>query len=360
MSKITTETRLRLINDLVDLGTVSSSDLFFIQKSLKSYKLTYSDLVAGLPDDNTIVTNSDKLSVNLDNIVDDNTIEVNSDKLSVNLDNIVDNQTIGVNSDKLQILNNGILPDKLSIGAPIWLENGDITFTGDMRIDSTGNNNYGFITQSDNIGTGIGLVGDSIRLDNPDLYVGQNGSVLINCNNSNPVGSNLSKGISMGGDTNGGILNCMVPNTGTVKFGRKTTGDVITFFYQDNTNGFLPPTVGKISIGTTSTSYSTASDYRLKEDIINIQSPLEKLKNLKPCNFKWKADGSRSDGFIAHEAQEVVPESVTGEKDAIDTEGNPDYQVLDQSKLIPLLTASLQEALVKIEVLENRLNILET
>jgi microcystin-dependent protein len=84
MSKITTETRLRLINDLVDLGTVSSSDLFFIQKSLKSYKLSYSDLVAGLPDDNTIEVNSDKLSVNLDNIVDDTTIEVsNSDKLQI-------------------------------------------------------------------------------------------------------------------------------------------------------------------------------------------------------------------------------------------------------------------------------------
>jgi hypothetical protein len=84
MSTITTETRLRLINDLVDLGTVSSSDLFFIQKSLKSYKLSYSDLVAGLPDDNTIEVNSDKLSVNLDNIVDDTTIEVsNSDKLTI-------------------------------------------------------------------------------------------------------------------------------------------------------------------------------------------------------------------------------------------------------------------------------------
>jgi hypothetical protein len=77
---------------------------------------------------------------------------------------------------------------------------------------------------------------------------------------------------------------------------------------------------------------------------------------LKPVNFAWKADGSRVDGFIAHEAQDVVPEAVTGEKDAVDADGNPEYQGIDQSKLVPLLTAALQEALKRIEALEAQLN----
>ena len=80
---------------------------------------------------------------------------------------------------------------------------------------------------------------------------------------------------------------------------------------------------------------------------------------LKPVNFAWKSTGERVEGFIAHEAQEVVPEAVTGVKDAVDAESNPDYQGIDQSKLVPLLTAALQEALTKIAVLETRLAILE-
>ena len=62
------------------------------------------------------------------------------------------------------------------------------------------------------------------------------------------------------------------------------------------------------------------------------------------------------DGFIAHEAKEVVPESVTGIKDAVDEKGNPAYQGIDQSKLVPLLTAALQKALQRIEILEQKIN----
>jgi hypothetical protein len=78
--------------------------------------------------------------------------------------------------------------------------------------------------------------------------------------------------------------------------------------------------------------------------------------DLKPVNFAWKVDGSRVDGFLAHEAQAVVPEAVTGEKDAVDADGNPKYQGIDQSKLVPLLTAALQEALTEIASLKARLD----
>ena len=78
-----------------------------------------------------------------------------------------------------------------------------------------------------------------------------------------------------------------------------------------------------------------------------------------PVNFEWLSDGTRVDGFLAHEAQAVVPEAVTGTKDAMDADGNPDYQGIDQSKLVPLLTAALQEALTEIADLKVRITSLE-
>jgi hypothetical protein len=114
--------------------------------------------------------------------------------------------------------------------------------------------------------------------------------------------------------------------------------------------------VGTIQTNGSATSYNTSSDYRLKEDWQVMTGASERVKALNPVNFAWKVDGLRVDGFLAHEVAEVVPEAVSGEKDAIDAEGNPVYQGIDQSKLVPLLTAALQEALAKIESLEARLD----
>jgi hypothetical protein len=114
--------------------------------------------------------------------------------------------------------------------------------------------------------------------------------------------------------------------------------------------------VGRIEYTNTATSYITSSDYRLKEDWQPMSGAITRLNQLKPVNFAWKVDGSRVDGFLAHEAQEVVPEAVTGTKDAVDKDGKPDYQGIDQAKLVPLLTAALQEAVTKIAALEARLD----
>jgi hypothetical protein len=119
-----------------------------------------------------------------------------------------------------------------------------------------------------------------------------------------------------------------------------------------NTNGL----VGQISSNGSATSYATSSDYRLKENVAPLSGAAARVKQLKPSQFNFKADpGKTVDGFIAHEAQAVVPECVTGTKDEVDADGNPVYQGIDQSKLVPLLTAALQEALAKIETLEARL-----
>lgn len=120
-------------------------------------------------------------------------------------------------------------------------------------------------------------------------------------------------------------------------------------FYQNNGK------VGSISVTSSATAYNTSSDYRLKENIHPMVGAADRLKQLKPVNFAWKIDGSRVDGFIAHEAAEIVPEAVHGEKDAVDADGQPQYQGIDQSKLVPLLTAALQEALARIDALEAKI-----
>ena len=109
--------------------------------------------------------------------------------------------------------------------------------------------------------------------------------------------------------------------------------------------------------GTTTVNYATSSDYRLKENVVAVIDGITRLQQLKPNRFNFIADPDKTvDGFIAHEVQDVVPEAINGTKDEIDDEGNPIYQGIDQSKLVPLLTAALQEAIAKIETLEQRLS----
>ena len=112
--------------------------------------------------------------------------------------------------------------------------------------------------------------------------------------------------------------------------------------------------------GTTGVAYNTSSDYRLKENVEPINGAVERILRLKPSRFNFIADPDITvDGFIAHEAQAVVPEAVHGSKDEVDEDGNPVYQGIDQSKLVPLLTAALQEAVAEIKALKDRVTALE-
>ena len=121
--------------------------------------------------------------------------------------------------------------------------------------------------------------------------------------------------------------------------------------------------VGTIVTGSSSTAYNTSSDYRLKENVEYSWDATTRLKQLKPARFNWIADDTNTlvDGFLAHEVSNVVPEAITGEKDATETytddEGNeqtrPDYQGIDHSKLVPLLVKTIQELEARIEALES-------
>jgi hypothetical protein len=113
-------------------------------------------------------------------------------------------------------------------------------------------------------------------------------------------------------------------------------------------------TAGSITSGGLSVSYNTSSDYRLKQNVVPIANASARLNTLNPIRFDWVSDVTHNtvDGFLAHEVQAVIPEAVVGVKDEVDAEGIPKYQGIDQSKLVPLLVASLQEALARITALE--------
>ena len=122
-----------------------------------------------------------------------------------------------------------------------------------------------------------------------------------------------------------------------------------------NANGI----VGSVQTSGSSTSYNTSSDYRLKHDIAPMTGALAKVAALNPVTYKWNADDSAGEGFIAHELQAVVPDCVTGEKDAIDADGNPVYQGIDTSFLVATLTAAIQEQQQMIETLQAKVAALE-
>ena len=165
--------------------------------------------------------------------------------------------------------------------------------------------------------------------------------------------------------------------------------------FQVNSNGLVAirffnasgSGVGGITVNASGTVYATSSDYRLKENAVAISDGITRLKTLKPYKFNFKTEpDTKVDGFFAHEVSSVVPEAINGTKDAmavetrytaddVETQGdNPskkigdaktystteiDPQGIDQSKLVPLLTAALQEAVTKIEALEARVTTLE-
>jgi len=125
-----------------------------------------------------------------------------------------------------------------------------------------------------------------------------------------------------------------------------------TQFHEEfhNPNG----TVGTISTNGSSTNFNTSSDYRLKENVTYIFDATSRLKQLKPSRFNFKADADTTvDGFLAHEVSSIVPEAVTGEKDAVDSDGNIVAQSIDQAKLVPLLVKTIQELEARITALEN-------
>ena len=225
----------------------------------------------------------------------------------------------------------------------------------------------------------LDVAGDIRIRDQESLFFGTSGSIpllSINCNssgdmviddvytNSADVLFNIQGNVGMGNTAPAAKLDIVntssTSSSGLLKLKSTTVfssapGHMIDFIRSNNTiRGFI----GMNQYGVT---YSTSSDYRLKRNIVPIADSIDRIKKLKPSRFNWDdgPDDYVVDGFIAHEVADVIPEAITGEKDDVDKDNAPIYQSIDQSKIVPLLTAALQQAIDKIEALESRINKLE-
>jgi hypothetical protein len=198
-----------------------------------------------------------------------------------------------------------------------------------------------FYTKANGTGPGSSPT-ERMRIDN-------SGAVLINRTTLGNIGDSFGTAL--------GLNYAYFERSGSpaVYIRRGTsTGNAVEFY--QGTNTF----VGSISVTGSATAYNTSSDHRLKENIVPLTGAIDRINQLQVHRFNFIAEPDRTvDGFIAHEAQDVVPECVTGEKDAVDDDGNPIYQGIDQSKLVPLLTAALQEAIGRIESLEAEVSALK-
>ena len=208
---------------------------------------------------------------------------------------------------------------------------------GTQRIQSTGSTSNAFLTLQNDVGTQaiLGIVSSGNNPAN-HFYIETNAGKTVYVDSSGNLLVGTTTLPSSGGTTGFGVE--VNASRGQISLRSSvTSSSFIQAFY--NTNGL----VGSIQTSGSATSYVTSSDYRLKEDIVPMTGALAKVQALKPTTYKWKVDGSDGQGFIAHELAEVVPDCVSGEKDEIDSDGNPVYQGIDTSFLVATLTAAIQE-----------------
>lgn len=190
------------------------------------------------------------------------------------------------------------------------------------------------------------------------FFIGDNNGAITTSNGghsfmwsttTNPIENNVSgfQIVDNGRLNLGNFAQCLVLNR------HSSTGSIVGIRYNSSS-------VGSISVTTTSTAFNTSSDYRLKENLVALTGAKARVNDLNVKRFNFTADTSVTvDGFLAHEVSTVVPEAITGTKDEVDSDGNPVYQGIDQSKLVPLLTAALQEAFAEIDALTTRVAALE-
>jgi len=247
--------------------------------------------------------------------------------------------------------------DDAGIGQVVFRNTGDVKFASWLQ-DDENFHHYGI--------TGVSQIFSSGGTERMRLITANLGPLLVGTT-SDPSGSERIVVGATSGAANGISVIATDTNGGTALICRKSTG----------------ASVGSVSFNNNNTAFNTSSDYRLKENVTNVSDGITRVKQLAPKRFNWIDDDSNTvvDGFLAHEVQTVVPEAITGVKDEVevwkdgqelpegvsvgdnklDDDGNtiPVIQNIDQSKLVPLLAAALQEAIIKIETLETKVAALE-
>jgi len=253
-----------------------------------------------------------------------------------------------------------------------------ITSTGDVGIGTSSPANIGagyshleingstsgILSISANGVRGLSLTADGAAANIQSRVSGQSLTFATNNSGTNAERARITSAgdLLVGQTTNGsaakvGVLTGDGSNGITVTNTSGTAQYNAMAFY---VNGTSYTNTGAISVSGSTTSYNTSSDYRLKESIAPMTGALAKVALLKPCTYKWKVDGSDGQGFIAHELDEVVPGCVTGEKDAVDADGNPQYQGIDTSFLVATLTAAIQELKAIVDTQAARITALES
>jgi hypothetical protein len=235
-----------------------------------------------------------------------------------------------------------------------------------MRIDSSGNVGIGTSAP----GVKLDVSGQRIRINNAsdpgiELWNGSvaKGYVFYDTTNDLVTMRHASTGTGASINSSGNLL----VGTTTINTARLNVTAATEIGAFQNTSGtgnvrFLNSggsTIGYIQWSGASTSYVTSSDYRLKENVAPITSGLATVSALKPVTYKWKEDGSVGEGFVAHELQEIIPFAVTGSKDELDENGNPEYQGVDYSKIVVHLVAACQELKAQNDELKARVAALE-
>jgi hypothetical protein len=250
--------------------------------------------------------------------------------------------------------------------------------TTDLAGKAAASHNHGNITNAGAIGTTASL--PIITGANGILQAGSfgttagtfcqgNDSRLSNLNNatsSNTAGAIVQRSGTGGFEANSILLRNSPTNYTSIGLYPSVSNDMqgfalIEISHINKTNDpflnfvFNGSIIGSIkSNSSSSVSYNTTSDYRLKTNIEPLTAAVARLLQIPARRFNWLADPTapKVDGFLAHEAQAVVPEAVTGTKDAVDADGKPIYQGIDQSKLVPLLVAAVQELSARVAALE--------
>ena len=231
----------------------------------------------------------------------------------------------------------------------IYLINSEQSRT--LRIGSTlnylvGSTNY-TVWHSGNDGSGSGLDADTVKggnahIQGTSIYGYLNGTYTPGYGNSTEGNVIRSSSVSYFSKSSGVAVN----------INRNNNGDCVSIRYGGNEKG-------SIEVRSTRTYFRTTSDYRLKTNVLPIANAVDKIKALKPSQYNWIDTGETDYGFLAHEIQPLIPGASSGVKDEVDENGDPVYQKVDQATVIPFLTAALKEALVRIEVLEEKLAALE-
>lgn len=192
---------------------------------------------------------------------------------------------------------------------------------------------------------GSGTAGNNISFSER-MRITSGGTLLVGTTTETTLSSVIWKTTLSGGGNNLAVVNTSTNGSTTSGFQASnfTGGSASIINFYNGSSGFA----GNITIPTngstgTTVSYNTSSDYRMKENIAPMTGALNKVLQLNPVTYTWKSNGYAGQGFIAHELQAVVPDCVSGEKDAVDAEGNPIYQGVDTSFLVATLTAAIQE-----------------